>query len=74
MALEAIYVGKRLNMIAEVSAFDPCSIGISTRAAKYLITPIGDDTYDTDWCSNWKDALEVANELAQANGVKVRGV
>jgi len=70
-SLEAVYIGKLENMVAEVAAFDPRTIGIPERDCKYLVTPVGSDDWDTEWHSSLASALANAKDIATRYGVKV---
>ena len=69
--IEYIAVGERLDMIAEVSAWNPLLIDVNTRECKWLVMPVGDATWDTEWFSTKKEAIETAKILAAQAGVKV---
>jgi len=69
--IEYIAVGERLNMIAEVAAWNPLLIDVSARECKWLVMPVGDDTWGTEWFSTKKEAIETAKILAAQVGVKV---
>lgn len=66
-----IYMGLRENMIAEVAAFDPTEIGVSKRECKYLVQPIGEAQWDTQWFPSRKEANAEAKCLADAYAVKI---
>lgn len=72
--VEAIYIGRREDMIAECSSMDPCAIGVSKRDAKWLVQPIGAHDYDVDWCASYAHALATAKALASQLGVEVHAI
>ena len=75
MALQAIYYGLREDMIAEVSAWDPCQIGVKKAECRYLVMPYGDEQYDTEWFATKRSAREYARYVAaQYPGTEVRSV
>jgi hypothetical protein len=74
IGVQAIYIGRREDIIAECSSMDPCSIGVSPRDAKWLVQPIGVHDYDVDWCASHKHALATAKALADQLGVEIRPI
>lgn len=69
--VEGIYWGSRSTMIHEVSAFDPLKIDIDGSDCAYLVMPLGDAQYDTEWFSTRKAAMEHAKYLASEMGCSV---
>lgn len=43
-----IYYGKRINMLVEVLAWDPLTIGIKPALCRYLVMPLGDAKFETE--------------------------
>lgn len=75
MPAEAVYWGEREAMVAEVSAFDPVSNGVtSARKAKYLVMPYGDEQFETAYFSSKEAAKNAARDDAVWFGVSVRHV
>ena len=74
IGVEAVCVGERANMIAEYAAFDPTTIGIAPKACRFIVQPLGAQSYDADWFPSWKAALAEAKALAAQLGVKVSSV
>ena len=72
--VERVYVGLREDMIAEVAAFDPTEAGFSARECKYLVLPMGDAQFDTEWASTKAGAVAIAKEIAEAYGAKIAWV
>jgi hypothetical protein len=76
-ALQGIFWGLRLDMVAEVGALDPCNPGggfrpwLNSREAKYLVMPVGAANYDTEAFPTKADARAYATDLAKHNGTKV---
>lgn len=74
IGVECVCVGERKNVIAEYAAFDPTEIGIALKACRYLVKPVGQHEYDTDWFPSRKAAMAEAKALATQLGVKVASV
>lgn len=65
-----IYYGEREDMIAEVAAFDFTEIGVDEEACAFLILPVGDVQYDTEYAANVEEAREIAMDMARGMGVE----
>jgi hypothetical protein len=63
-----VYFGEREDMIAEVAAFDFTDIGVDPAECAYLILPVGDLQYDTDYAATYEDAKEIARDMAKGFG------
>ena len=61
--ITAVYYGLREDMIAEVAAFDPSGF-VAARQCKYLVMPMGDAQFDTEWFASRKEAREQARYIA----------
>ncbi len=77
--VEAIYWGAREDMIAEVSAWDPMEMAesghdIKASQCRYLVMPVGDAQFNTEYFSTKKDAMACAKENAKFFGCKVASV
>ena len=73
--IEAIYVGTREAMVAEVAAFDRMQRnGMKASRCRYLSMPYGDAQWDTEYYSTKAEALADARAIAEAYGVPVRWV
>jgi hypothetical protein len=73
--IEAIYVGTREAMIAEVAAFDPMALhGMTPARCRYLSMPFGDAQWDTEYYATKAEAIADAKALARELGVPVRYV
>ena len=73
--IEAIYVGTREAMIAEVAAFDPMRLnGMTPSRCRYVSMPVGDAQWDTEYYATKAEALADAKALARELGVPVRYV
>ena len=59
-----VYYGLRDNMLAEVSAWDPCQIGVTKKECRYLVMPYGDAQFDTEWFTTKRFAREHARYIA----------
>lgn len=69
-----IAYGTRDAMLAEVAAFDPRRIDINARECRYLVMPIGDAQWDTEWFPSLKQARKHAKSLAESYGAKVTSI
>jgi hypothetical protein len=66
----AIYWGERDAMIAEVSAWDPRKIGIKPNECRYLVMPLGDVDFDTEWCATAQEAKQTAKVTAEHYSIR----
>ena len=63
--VEYVAWGERESMIAEYGAFDPLTTGyITAEECRFLVLPIGNGQWDTEWCATRKEALELARGRA----------
>lgn len=64
--VEYIAWGERENMIAEYGAFDPLTTGyVTAKECRFLVLPIGNAQWDTEWCATRKEAMEMARGRAR---------